>query len=83
MAAVEKQVPAEIWRNNDKQVSKVFVFDKMLTEVELDPYLETADTDRSNNHYPRRVEPSRFEMFQMRRGGGENPMQRQRRSQGE
>jgi hypothetical protein len=43
--------------------------------------LETADTDRSNNYYPSRAETNRFELFQSRsRGGGENPMQRNRRA---
>jgi hypothetical protein len=76
-----KRIPAEIWKLNYKKVSKVFPFTKQVTNIELDPFLETADTDRSNNYYPSQVETNRFDLFQSRRrGGGENPMQRDRRA---
>lgn len=76
-----QRIPAEIWRRNYKEVSKVFPFEKKVTNIELDPYLETADTDRSNNYYPSQVEVNRFDLFKSRsRGGGENPMQRDRRA---
>lgn len=76
-----QKIPAEIWRKDYKKVSKVFPFTKEVTAIELDPYLETADTDRSNNFYPSKAEASRFDLFQSRsRGGGENPMQRDRRA---
>jgi hypothetical protein len=55
--------PAEIWRFNSGEVSKVFVSKKEIAEMILDPYLETADTDRSNNYYPPRLAPTRFETF--------------------
>ena len=32
------KVPAEIWRKDDKNVSKVFIFKKEVTGVVLDPY---------------------------------------------
>jgi hypothetical protein len=76
-----QRIPAEIWKLNYKKVSKVFPFTKQVTNIELDPFLETADTDRSNNYYPSQTETSRFDLFQSRRrGGGENPMQRDRRA---
>ncbi|MEM9260141.1 MAG: M1 family metallopeptidase, partial [Bacteroidota bacterium] len=76
-----KRVPTEIWRRNYTEVSKVFPFEKEVVEIELDPYLETADTDRSNNFYPSQVETSRFDLYKSRRrGGGENLMQRDRRA---
>ncbi|MBL4648201.1 MAG: M1 family peptidase, partial [Aureispira sp.] len=56
-------IPAEIWRQHADKVSKVFVSKKELQEIVLDPYLETADTDRSNNYYPTRKEPTRFELY--------------------
>ena len=77
------RIPAEIWKKNDKKVSKVFTSKKELVRVVLDPTLETADTDRSNNYWPAKVEPSRFELF---KGGSrygsssENPMQRAKRA---
>jgi hypothetical protein len=76
-----KRIPAEIWKLNYKKVSKVFPFTKEVISIELDPFLETADTDRSNNYYPSQTETSRFDLFQSRRrGGGENPMQRDLRA---
>jgi hypothetical protein len=56
-------IPAEIWRQNASKVSKVIVSEKELIEVVLDPYLETADTDRDNNYFPARNAPTKFEMF--------------------
>ncbi len=80
----EHHIPAEIWRLNHDRVTKVFVTEKEIEQVVLDPYLETADTDRSNNYYPPREEISRFELFKRRNGrwdeGGENPMQRAKRA---
>lgn len=72
-----ERIPTEVWRRSD-QIKKVFVFDKTLTGIELDPFLETADTDTGNNHWPRKVTPSRFDLF-MDKSGGENPMQRAKR----
>ncbi|MEM9302556.1 MAG: M1 family metallopeptidase [Pseudomonadota bacterium] len=56
-------IPAEIWRRNHREVKKLFVFDKELEQVVVDPRWETADVDQENNHYPRRIVPSRIEMF--------------------
>jgi hypothetical protein len=60
----EHRIPAEIWRRNNEEVSKVFVTDKIIAQVNLDPYLETADIDRSNNYFPPQQEMTRFELFQ-------------------
>ena len=80
----EQRIPAEIWRYNSEQVSKVFVLDKEVKQIILDPYLETADTDTGNNYFPHREQISRFELFQKRNERwdeeGENPMQRARRA---
>ena len=56
-------IPAEIWRRSPKQVKKMFVTDQELVHVEVDPLWETADADVENNHYPRRIIPSRIEAF--------------------
>lgn len=74
------KIPAEIWKSNNEQVTKVFVFDKELTRVTLDPFLETADVDRNNNYWPARIEPTRFQLFKDRNRRQENPMQRDRRA---
>jgi hypothetical protein len=73
-----KRFPAEIWRQYEEQVTKVLILDKEVISFRLDPFLETADTDVDNNSWPRREEPSRFELFQMQKSG-ENLMQRQKR----
>lgn len=57
-------IPAEIWRFDDQQVSKVFFSKKQITSVALDPNLETADIDRSDNYWPPRIHQSRFELYQ-------------------
>jgi len=62
------RIPAEIWRKNNEEVSKVFVTDKVINQINLDPYLETADIDRSNNYYPSQQQMSRFELYRQQRG---------------
>jgi hypothetical protein len=53
----EVRIPAEIWRMQneilEKTVSKVLVTNKSVKKIVLDPNLETADTDVSNNVWPR------------------------------
>ncbi len=58
-------IPAEIWRRNSKEVAKLLVYpkNKELVEVMVDPDWETGDADLENNHYPRRIIPSRVEAF--------------------
>ncbi|MEZ4686029.1 MAG: M1 family metallopeptidase [Bacteroidia bacterium] len=69
------RIPAEIWRKRADSVSKIFITDQPLISVELDPFLETADTDTGNNVWPPRPQPSRFELF-LEKKKKENPMQR-------
>ncbi|WP_400192284.1 M1 family metallopeptidase [Hymenobacter sp. B81] len=71
-------IPAEIWRKNNEQVTKVFITEKPVVAFTLDPYLQTADTDLSNNAFPRKLAPSRFELFQQQQPAPQNPMQQQR-----
>lgn len=58
-----KRVPAEIWRRNETEVTKVFVLEKEVESVQLDPFRETADVDEVNNHFPPRALPSRFDNY--------------------
>jgi hypothetical protein len=62
------RIPAEIWRRNPKSVKKLIVTDRELTGVVIDPRWETADVDVENNHYPRRIIPSRIEVFKTPEG---------------
>ncbi|MDP6907919.1 MAG: M1 family metallopeptidase [Flavobacteriales bacterium] len=74
------RIPAEIWKTNDKNVSKVFMSEKELVRAVLDPTLETADIDRSNNYWPPKAEPTRFKLFKERNRPEENAMQRAKRA---
>ena len=74
------RIPAEIWRMGTETVSKVFPFEKEVTAIVLDPFLETADTDTSNNYYPSRSEVSRFDLYQYGGRESENLMQRNARA---
>ena len=70
--------PAEIWRFNDQQISKIVSTSKKVVQWTLDPYYQIADIDTENNSYPRVAKPTRFQIFkqsQMRRQP--NPMQQQ------
>lgn len=62
-------LPAEIWRRNPHQISKLLVFDqgKEISQIILDPEWETADADIENNYYPRRIVPSRLEAYKYQR----------------
>ncbi|MEQ8686294.1 MAG: M1 family metallopeptidase [Imperialibacter sp.] len=59
---VEK-IPAEIWRLNEQQVTKVFAKDKQVVGIKLDPKNEIPDIQQSNNVYPRVDSKSRFDKF--------------------
>jgi len=59
-------IPAEIWKNDQLQVSKVFYSKKMIASVTVDPNLETADIDRENNYWPQRIQQNRFELYKNR-----------------
>jgi hypothetical protein len=78
----EHHIPAEIWRLRHDKVSKVFTTSKILKEVVLDPYLETADVNTENNYFPPKQNISRFELFRQstQNKKKENPMQRDRRA---
>ena len=75
------KIPAEIWKTNNKDISKMFAFEKSVKQIELDPYLETADTDRSNNFWPEKIEPSKFELYKYknrRDRSSSNPMKKKK-----
>ena len=59
----EIRIPAEIWRYDNFNVSKLIVTKKEAKAIILDPNLETADADLNNNYFPRRVLPTRFQVF--------------------
>ena len=71
------RIPAEIWRKGERKITRVHKTDNKILKFNLDPYLETADIDTSNNSYPREDKMSQFEIFKRRgQGNQENPMQK-------
>lgn len=57
-----EKIPAEIWRLNENQVTKIFIKDKEVTNIVIDPNQETADINTSDNVFPRRMD-SKFDKF--------------------
>lgn len=53
--------PAQIWRLNDQEVSRTFATEKELLKIQIDPKLETADTDVTINVWPRELIKSKFD----------------------
>ena len=58
----KKTYPAQIWRYNDKEITKVFSSKKQITNILIDPDLETADVDVTNNSFPKQ-EKDKFDKF--------------------
>ncbi len=69
----EVRLPAEIWRYNSEKVSKLFLTDREIKSIVVDPHLETADVDTDNNYWPSRPSTTRFKLF--KRKDRLNPMQ--------
>jgi hypothetical protein len=68
-------IPAEIWRKNNAQVTKIIVTKQPVVSFVLDPFQQTVDTDVSNNAIPRQPTYSRFELFEQQQAAAPNPMQ--------
>ena len=73
------RIPAEIWKKNSERIKKVFILNKEISNITLDPFLETADVNVNNNYWPPKNEPTRFQLFKQKSFKSENPMQRDRR----
>ena len=58
-----KTFPAEIWSKHDDEVKRVFATAKEITNIVVDPDLETADIDTTNNSWPKKTENNQFEKF--------------------
>lgn len=59
----KEYIPAEIWRKNENQVSKVFVKEKEVVNIIIDPDKETADINLEDNVFPRKEVRSRFDSY--------------------
>jgi len=79
------KIPAEIWKMNRNQITKIFATKKQVTSFTLDPRLETADINLVNNHWPRKMIQSKFELYKSKKYNrykiyNENKMQRKIRA---
>ncbi len=78
------RIPAQIWRKNENNVSKVYLKEKKVVSIKLDPQRETADIDETNNVWgDANIVPSRFSLYKQRKTAlsrgqsiGVNPMQK-------
>ncbi|MBB4210779.1 aminopeptidase N [Rhodothalassium salexigens DSM 2132] len=59
----ELRIPAEIWRRNQNEVTKLLIRDKEIAKIQLDPHRETADADTTNNVWPAEPVKTRLELF--------------------
>ncbi|CAN5157550.1 M1 family metallopeptidase [soil metagenome] len=56
-----EKIPAEIWRNNEKTVTKVFMKNKEVVNIVLDPKKETTDINEADNVFPKVAKADKFE----------------------
>ena len=74
----EYRLPAQIWRRNPEEVSKLLITEKKIAKLELDPHRETADVDIENNYFPRRIRENKFRLNKSTRPG--NPLRDKQRA---
>lgn len=55
--------PVQIWRKNNQTASRVFATEKPVKKITVDPKLQTADIDVSNNVWPKSAVQSKFDQF--------------------
>lgn len=60
--------PAQIWRYEQDTVTRVFASTQEIKSIVVDPDLETADVDTSNNSWPKQEE-SKFDQFKNQNKG--------------
>ena len=53
--------PAQIWRKNNDSAKKVYATEKAIKKIQIDPKLETADIDVTNNTWPKEEVKSKFD----------------------
>lgn len=77
------RIPAQIWRYNEKNVTKTFAKTKEVVSIKLDPMRETADIDENNNSWGVMPQASKIKAFKRKMKsepttGNKNPMQARR-----
>jgi hypothetical protein len=56
--------PVQIWRRNNITAKRVFATEKKVVKIQLDPKLETADIDVTNNTWPKEAVVDKFEQIE-------------------
>ena len=71
------RLPAEVWRKDgESNITRIHITNKKISQVILDPFLETADISTQNNYFPRETDLSKFEVFKRKaQSNSVNPMQ--------
>jgi Peptidase family M1 domain len=85
------RIPVQIWRLNENKFTKLFMKNKEVVSVKLDPMRETADINEKNNSWPAFAEVSKFQLFKQKQNegrgrgaatGSENLLQREAKKNG-
>jgi len=58
-----EKLPAEIWRINEQEVTRVFAKEKEVVTIVVDPNAETADVSTENNVFPKKPGESKFDQL--------------------
>ena len=58
-----ERIPAEIWRTNEVEVKKIFVKEKEVVNIVIDPNFETADVNTADNVFPKKPVESKFDQL--------------------
>ncbi|MGX4643683.1 M1 family metallopeptidase [Massilia sp. SYSU DXS3249] len=66
-----ERIPAEVWRYSPTKITKLIVTDEPMVSLTQDPFWETADINVDNNAWPRKVTPSRLELFKTQPPGND------------
>ena len=56
-----ERLPVEIWRTNEATITKIFVKEKEVTNVVVDPLKETSDVNTDDNMFPKVAQQSKFD----------------------
>ncbi|MEL7003735.1 MAG: M1 family metallopeptidase [Bacteroidota bacterium] len=64
----EERLPAEIWRKSEQVITKVFAFEKEVTNIVFDPKEETSDISTQDNVFPKKAVDSKFDKFKNAEG---------------
>ena len=57
------RIPAEVWRLNEQKITKVFVKQKEVSNIVLDPKRELTDIDMQDNVFPKTLPATKFDAF--------------------